>query len=113
MTARLLFDLAGRAARRPRLALILAVVLGLGTAAFALRLKPTAATSTFVSSSSSQYGATQTFYKGFGEEPIAVLVQGDLQQLVLSSDSGRVAGLEGSLSGKVPSAGLAREGGAN
>ena len=113
MTARLLFDLAGRAARRPRLVLILAVVLGLGAAAFALRLKPTAATSTFVSSSSSQYGATQTFYKGFGEEPIAVLVKGDLQQLVLSSDIERLAGLEGCLSGKVPSAGLAREGGAN
>jgi hydrophobe/amphiphile efflux-3 (HAE3) family protein len=113
MTARLLFDLAGRAARRPWLVLIVAVVLGLGAAAFALRLKPTAATSTFVSSSSSQYTATQTFYKGFGEEPIAVLVQGDLQQLVLSSDIERLAGLEGCLSGKVPSAGLAREGGAN
>jgi uncharacterized protein len=113
MTARLLGNLARSAQRRPRLVIAIAVVLGLGAGAFALRLKPTAATSTFVSSSSSQYAATQTFYKGFGEEPIAVLVQGNLQQLVLSSDIERLVGLEGCLSGKVPSAGLAREGGRN
>ena len=38
----------------------------------ALRLHPTAATSTFVSSSSSDYKATQRFYENFGEEPVAV-----------------------------------------
>lgn len=93
--------------------ILVAVVLGLGAAAFALRLRPTAATNTFVSSSSPEYQATQRFYKSFGEEPIAVLVKGNLQQLVLSSDIERLAGLEGCLSGNVPAKALASEGGAN
>jgi uncharacterized protein len=111
MTARLLSNLAGGAARRPRLIIVLAVVLGLGAAALALRLQTSAATSTFVSSSSSSYRNTQTFYRNFGEEPVVVLVRGDLQQLVLGPDLGRLIGLEGCLSGKVPTAGLANEGG--
>ncbi len=90
-----------------------AIVLGLAGAGLALRLRPTAATSTFVSSSSSQYQTTQRFYQNFGEEPIEVLVKGDLQQLVLSEDIERLVGLEGCLSGNVPASALAKEGGAN
>ena len=89
------------------------MALGLGGAAFALRLRPTAAASTFVSSSSPEYRATQRFYANFGEEPIEVLVKGDLQQLVLSSDVDRLVGLEGCLSGNVPVTALAKEGGAS
>jgi predicted RND superfamily exporter protein len=103
--------LAGGATRRPRLTIAIAIVLGLGGAVFASRLHPTAATSTFVSSSSSEYKATQRFYKNFGEEPIVVLVKGSLQQLVLSSDIDRLVGLEGCLSGNVPAAALPGEGG--
>jgi predicted RND superfamily exporter protein len=95
------------------LVVVLAGVLGLAGAAFALRLRPTAATNTLVSSSSPTYGATQRFYKNFGEEPIAVLVKGDLQQLVLSSDVDRLVGMEGCLSGNVPAQGLVGEGGEN
>ena len=64
-----------------------------------------------MSSSSPEYRATQQFYKNFGEEPIEVLVKGDLQQLVLSSDVDRLVGLEGCLSGNVPAQALAQEGG--
>jgi uncharacterized protein len=99
--------------RRPVLVVVLATVLGLGGAAYALRLSPTAATNTFVSSSSPEYRATQKFYENFGEEPIEVLVKGDLQQLVLSSDVDRLVGLEGCLSGNIPSRGLAGVGGAS
>jgi predicted RND superfamily exporter protein len=112
-SARLLAALAGGAARRPVLVLVLATVLGLAGAAFALRLSPSAAESTFVSSSSPEYRATQKFYASFGEEPIEVLVKGSLQQLVLSSDVDRLVGLEGCLSGNVPAKALAQEGGAN
>ncbi len=105
--------LAGGAARRARLVIAVAVVLGLGGVALALRLHPTAATSTFVSSSNPEYKATQSFYGSFGEEPIAVLVKGDLQQLVLSSDIERLVGLEGCLAGSVPAAAYASEGGAH
>jgi uncharacterized protein len=109
--SRLFSALAGGAARRPRLAIAVAVVLALGGAGLALRLRPTAATSTFVSSSSSQYRDTQRFYRSFGEEPVAVLVKGDLQQLVLSEDIDRLVGLEGCLSGNVPASALSSEGG--
>ncbi|HZL48604.1 MAG TPA: MMPL family transporter, partial [Solirubrobacteraceae bacterium] len=114
--ARLLAALAGGAGgssigRRPVLVVALAAVLGMGGAVLALGLRPTAATDTFVSSSSPEYRATQKFYANFGEEPIEVLVKGDLQQLVLSSDVDRLVGLEGCLSGNVPTAGLAKEGG--
>jgi predicted RND superfamily exporter protein len=94
------------------LVIAVAIVLGLAGAGLALRLKPTAATSTFVSSSSSEYKSTQHFYENFGEEPVVVLVKGSLQQLVLSEDIDRLIGLEGCLSGNVPAAALATEGGA-
>ncbi len=111
--ARVLSAIAGAATRRPRLVVGVAVVLALAGGALALRLKPTAATSTFVSSSSSQYEATQRFYESFGEEPVAVLVKGSLQQLLLSSDLERLVGLEGCLSGNVPASALGEEGGAS
>ncbi len=109
--ARALSALAGGAARRPLLTLALACALGLAGAALALQLTPSAATSTFVSSSSPQYRATQRFYANFGEEPVEVLVKGSLQQLLLSSDINRLVGLEGCLSGNVPVSALASEGG--
>ena len=112
-SARLLAALAGGAARRPVLVLVVATVLGLAGAALALRLSPSAAESTFVSSSSPEYTATQKFYENFGEEPIEVLVKGNLQQLVLSQDVDRLVGLEGCLSGNVPAKALAQEGGEN
>jgi uncharacterized protein len=111
--ARLLSALAGGASRRPRLVVGVAIVLALAGGALALRLRPTAATSTFVSSSSAQYAQTQRFYRSFGEEPVAVLVKGSLQQLLLSSDLERLVGLEGCLSGNVPASALPTEGGVN
>ena len=111
MIARLLSNLAGGAAGRPRPVIALALALGLGAGVLALGLGPSAATSTFVSSSSSTYRGTQAFYRNFGEEPVEVVVQGDLQQLILGPDLFRLIGLEGCLSGKVPRAALASEGG--
>jgi predicted RND superfamily exporter protein len=109
--ARFLSALARWAARRPWAVLALAAVLGLGGAALALALRPSAATDTFVGRSSSSYQSTQRFYRSFGEEPVEIMIQGNLQRLLLSSDLGRLVGLEGCLSGNVPAAGLAREGG--
>ena len=113
MIARSLSRLAGGAARRPVVVLAVAVVLALAAAGLALRLHPSAATSSFVSSSSGQYRATQRYYSSFGEEPVAVLVKGDLQQLLLSSDVDRLLGLEECLSGHMTAATLAAAGGAN
>jgi predicted RND superfamily exporter protein len=111
--ARIISAIAGGSARRPLLVLVLAVALGLGAAALALGLHPSAATDTFVGRSSASYKATQRYYRSFGEEPVDVMVQGNLEDLLLSSDIDRLLGLEGCLAGKVPPAGLPREGGAN
>ncbi|HEX5308410.1 MAG TPA: MMPL family transporter [Solirubrobacteraceae bacterium] len=109
----LLSGVAARAAGRPRLTLALVGALALIGALAALSLRPTAATDTLVGRSSSTYRATQSFYSHFGEEPVEVLVKGDLRKLVLSSDIDRLVGLEGCLSGNLPSAALASEGGAS
>ncbi len=85
--------------------------LGLGGAALALSLRPSAATDTFVGRSSTGYRATQSYYRSFGEEPVDVLVKGNLEDMLLSADIDRLLGLEGCLAGKVPAAGLPREGG--
>jgi uncharacterized protein len=109
--AALLSAVVDRAVRRPWLTLGLAVALGCVAGALALGLSPTTATSTFVSKSSAEYRATQSYYARFGEEPVDVVVGGSLQQLLLSSDLERLVGLEGCLSGNVPVKALAVEGG--
>jgi uncharacterized protein len=111
--ARLLSVFAAAASRRPWLTVGVVLALGAGGAIMALGLHPSAAADTFVGRSSADYRATQGFYRNFGEEPVAVLVEGDLQQLVLSSDLERLAGLEGCLSGNIPVKALSAEGGAN
>ncbi len=68
---------------------------------------------TLVGSSSATYKNTQSFYKHFGEEPVEVLVKGDLRKLVLSSDIDRLVGLEGCMSPSLPAAALPKEGGVN
>jgi hydrophobe/amphiphile efflux-3 (HAE3) family protein len=111
VSARLLSALAGGAARRPRAVLLAAILLAAGGVALALSLRPSAAASTLVSSSSPEYRQTQRYDHSFGEEPIEVLVNGNLQKLVLSSDLERLLGLEGCLSGNVPVSALPSEGG--
>jgi len=88
-------------------------LLGLGGAGLALSLRPSAATDTFVGRSSTGYRATQSYYRSFGEEPVDVLVKGNLEDMLLSADIDRLLGLEGCLAGKVPAAGLPHEGGTN
>jgi hypothetical protein len=92
---------------------ILAAVLGAAGAGLAVGLKPSASAETFVGRSTGSYKATETYYKQFGQEPIEVLVRGNLQKLLLSSDIERLAGLEGCISGRVPRRALAVEGGVN
>jgi uncharacterized protein len=111
-SARFFSALVGRVTRKPWLTLAVATTLALAGVVLALGLSPNASTSTFVSSSSPQYRATQRYYESFGEEPVNVVVKGSLQQLLLSSDIDRLVGLEGCLSGNVPAGALASEGGA-
>jgi uncharacterized protein len=97
---------AGAAARRPIAVLVTLAVLALAGAALALRLEPSAAIDTLVDRSSPAFKDTQRFRRQFGDEAVVVLVKGNLQRTVLTSDLGRLLRLEGCLSGNVPNQGL-------
>jgi predicted RND superfamily exporter protein len=87
--------------RRPLIVLTLTVLLALGGAALALRLRPSTATETLVDRSSETFEATERFKRDFGDEAVLVLVKGELTRTVLTPDLGRVLGLEGCLGGNV------------
>jgi hydrophobe/amphiphile efflux-3 (HAE3) family protein len=90
------------AVRHARAVLTVALVLAVGAAIAATQLPTDAATDTLVDSDTASYRATQEVRRDFGEEPVVVLAEGDLQRLVLTSNLGRLLRLEGCLSGKVP-----------
>lgn len=95
-------SVAAWAVRRARAVLVVALVLALGAAVAATQLPTDAATDTLVDSDTASYQATQRVEREFGEEPVVVLAEGDLQKLVLTANLGRLLRLEGCLSGKVP-----------
>ncbi len=68
----------------------------------ATRLPIDAGTGTLVDPGTASYRATQHVRQVFGEEPVVVLAEGNLQRLVLTANLGRLLRLEGCLSGKVP-----------
>ncbi len=90
------------AARRPNRVLVVAVLLAVAGGLLALTLKPSAATDTLVGRSSASFEATDTLHQRFGDDPVAVLVRGDLKDLVLTANLGKLVGLEGCLSGNKP-----------
>jgi uncharacterized protein len=90
------------AVRHARAVLAVALLLAVGAAVAATQLPTDAATNTLIDSDSAAYQATQEVRRDFGEEPVVVLAEGDLQRLVLTSNLGRLLRLEGCLSGKVP-----------
>jgi hydrophobe/amphiphile efflux-3 (HAE3) family protein len=90
------------AAHRPRRVLALVALLCAAATALALGLQPSAATSTLAGRSSGSYQATERYRERFGDHAIVVLVRGPLEQLVLTSNLGRLLGLEGCLSGNRP-----------
>jgi hydrophobe/amphiphile efflux-3 (HAE3) family protein len=92
----------GGVTRHPLPVLAVTAVLALGGAVLALRLDTSAATSTLVNRGSDTYKSTERFKKDFGGEAILVMVQGDVQKTILTSDLGRLIRLEGCLSGNVP-----------
>ncbi len=94
--------IAAWAVRHARAVLAVSVLLALAAGFAATRLPADAGTDTLVDTDTASYRATQDVRETFGEEPVVVLAQGDLQQLVLTANLGRLLRLEGCLSGKVP-----------
>jgi predicted RND superfamily exporter protein len=108
----LLRKLVAFAARHPARVLLATAVLGLASGALALRLDPETGTETLVGKGSDTYAATERYYERFGDDAVIVLVRGKLTDLVLTSDLGRLLGLEGCISGNVPN-GVVPRGGPN
>jgi hydrophobe/amphiphile efflux-3 (HAE3) family protein len=88
--------------RRPGRVLAVVVVLVVAGGVLALRLEPSAATSTLVGKGSAEYQATERYRERFGDHSIIVLVRGELSNLLLTSNLNRLIGLEGCLSGNTP-----------
>jgi hydrophobe/amphiphile efflux-3 (HAE3) family protein len=80
---------------------LLAVVAGVG----ATRIPTDAGVGTLVDRDTATYQATQRVREAFGEEPVVVLAEGELPQLLLTDNIFRLLRLEGCLSGKVPKGG--------
>ncbi len=81
---------------------MVSAVLAAAAAAVATQLPTDAGTDTLVDSDTADYRATQQVRQDFGEEPVVVLAEGDLQRLILTSNLGRFLRLEGCLSGEAP-----------
>jgi uncharacterized protein len=92
--------IAGRAVERPTPVIVVAVLLTLIGAVAALRLQAERSPDSLVDRGSGTYAATQRFYEEFGDEPVEILVKGDLRQLLLTDNLGRLLALESCLSGK-------------
>jgi predicted RND superfamily exporter protein len=93
---------AGWAVRHARVVLAVSVFLAVGAGVAATQLPTDAGTDTLVDRGSESYRATERVREVFGEEPVVVVAEGDLQELILTPNLGRLLRLEGCLSGEVP-----------
>src|SRR5690242_9043437 len=102
MTAKERFErLARAAASRPFLTLGVVLALAIGGGLLALGLRPDASSSTFVSSSSASFKATNDDHKHFGADAVVVLVREKLTNLVETKDLATLSELEACLGGQV------------
>jgi hydrophobe/amphiphile efflux-3 (HAE3) family protein len=90
------------AGRRPGRVLIAVAVVAAICAALALRLQTSSSVDTLVDRGSTSFQATERYRERFGDHAIVVLVRGELPNLVLTANLGRLLGLEGCLSGNKP-----------
>jgi hydrophobe/amphiphile efflux-3 (HAE3) family protein len=89
---------AGHARWVVAISLLVAIAAALG----ATRIPTDAGVGTLVDSDDPTYQATEHVRAVFGEEPVVVLVNGELPQLLLTKNIFKLLRLEGCLSGKVP-----------
>jgi uncharacterized protein len=85
---------------RPLLAVTL--VVAVGAAIGSTQIPTDAGVGTLADSDSATYRATEEVRRDFGEEPVVVLVKGELPKLLLTQNIFKLLRLEGCLSGKVP-----------
>lgn len=102
---RRLGSVAAWAAAHARAFLVVCGLAAIGAAIGATQVPTDAGIGTLVDSDTGSYQATQEVREEFGEEPVVVLAEGDLQRLILTSNVFRLLRLEGCLSGKTPKGG--------
>ncbi len=90
------------AVRHARPVLAVAALLSIAAAVAATQLSTDAGTDTLVDRDSESYRATERVREVFGEEPVVVVAEGDLQELILTRNLEKLLRLEGCLSGRVP-----------
>ncbi len=88
--------------RHVRIVLAVSAFLAVGAFFAATQLPTDAGTDTLVERGSESYRATERVREVFGEEPVVVVAEGDLQELILTPNLGRLLRLEGCLAGNVP-----------
>ncbi len=93
-------------ARRPLVPLAAVALIAVAGALFALRLEPSTGTDSLVSQGSETFKQTERFKQDFGDDAIVVLVEGDLQRTMLTTDLQKLIQLEGCLAGNAPKDGL-------
>ncbi|MEI7560004.1 MAG: MMPL family transporter [Actinomycetes bacterium] len=94
---------AGLAVANRRTVGVASVVVGLVFAAVAfVGLRPSAGTDSLVPKATSAAEATDRIRAKFGDDPIVVMAEENLQQLLLTTEIGRLLQLEGCLGGRVP-----------
>ncbi|HEY2717675.1 MAG TPA: MMPL family transporter [Solirubrobacterales bacterium] len=94
--------IAAWAARHTRWVVAVSLLVAVAAAVGATRIPTDAGVGTLVDSGDPTYKATEHVRQVFGEEPVVVLVKGELPQLLLTRNIFRLLHLEGCLSGKVP-----------
>ena len=90
------------AAEHAKPLLAITVVVAMGAAIGATQIPTDASVGTLTDTDSSTYKATQQVHEEFGEEPVVVLIKGELPQLLLTKNIFKLLRLEGCLSGKAP-----------
>ncbi len=86
----------------PRAVIGVVAALAVVAAIFALQLPTDAGEETLVDSDTASYQASQEVKQAFGEDPVVILAEGDLQELLLTSNLVRLLRLEGCLAAKAP-----------
>ena len=93
---------------RPGPVIALAVLLVILGTVGALSLEPNGEADTLVDESSETFKATEELKDKFGDDPIVVLIKGDLEQFVLTEDLQRILFLESCLAGTAPEGEVAK-----
>ncbi|MDQ3760003.1 MAG: MMPL family transporter, partial [Actinomycetota bacterium] len=87
---------------RPGPVIALAVLLAILGVVGALTLKPNGEADTLVDEDSETFQATEELKEKFGDDPVVILIKGDLEQFVLTEDLQRILFLESCLAGTAP-----------